>query len=98
MTAWKEWVKDRVFKRKLIYGAFYIFKDTVYSLVLAVAVGFSYQLWAKLWILIGLNIFAIPLALLGFVGLPWWGWYTVVMCWLSDLVNVELKFFKVEEP
>jgi hypothetical protein len=76
---------DLLWKKYKLLKPIQLLNYLVYSLVVSFAVGWSLELFAKIYLLISLNLFAFPL-LFVFSGFPSWVYYFLFLFWGSDLL------------
>jgi hypothetical protein len=67
------------------------FSNLILSSIITIILGWNWVLFAKVLLLLTLNLFAFPL-LFVFTGFPLWFYYILILDWIGSLIAVyELK-------
>ncbi|MEM0010792.1 MAG: hypothetical protein QW424_05365 [Candidatus Bathyarchaeia archaeon] len=70
-------------KRKTKHMLRLLINEIIVSLLLAIIIDFELKTFAIVFLMLMLNIFAIPLAFI--FPLPLWAWYVIVFMWIAEL-------------
>lgn len=71
------------FGREVKIGVYLTLSTVTTAAPLSLMLGYGWVGFAKLWVILGMNVFGLPLILTDAFIFPLWVWYVIVVVWIG---------------